>query len=350
MARGLFSNRGQLAGEGVIVFLIVLATLDSGLKLRREKKIFMRKNFKALKIFLLAAALCAVPSQAADMPDTATLSANRMRFDSNTGDFLAEGNVIINAGELNVAAPVGTGNIERREVNFNKGITASGKWQGDKIDIKAGKLELTFNDIPTCKFQNGVRGGIGPMRIDSEGLVLVGVGGFQTPTRADNHTRFILDRVRNLEDTSKGFSFGANSVEGMLRRGELHEMTADKSVWLRGKPKANQSAVSLKGDHAIYSLERGSVVMSGHVTAVQGGRTLRSDSVVYFPEQNRVEALGGITRQTEGGVSTDRAEIVIDLSRENINRKKEEPKQKEEPKKSTTRTRRNSSSSSSRKK
>ncbi|MBQ3644960.1 MAG: hypothetical protein II960_00005, partial [Synergistaceae bacterium] len=50
-----------------------------------------------------------------DYPDTATLSANRMRFDAQTGDFLADGDVKITAGELNVEAPIGSGNIDRRE-------------------------------------------------------------------------------------------------------------------------------------------------------------------------------------------------------------------------------------------
>ena len=40
-------------------------------------------------------------------------------------------------------------------------------------------------------------------------------------------------------------------------------------------------------------------------------------AVVYFPEQNRVEAIGGLTRKSKAGdVNADRAEITIDLARE----------------------------------
>ncbi len=274
-----------------------------------------------LKIFIaVALSFCLiVPAYSLDeddMPDTATLSANRMRFDAQTGDFLADGNVIIQAGDLNVEAPVGSGNIDRREVNFDEGIKASGKWQGDNINLNAGNLALSFNDVPTCRFRNGVRGGYGPMKIDSDALTIIGVGGIQAPTAADNHTRFTIANVRNLEDTSQGLSFSANSVEGLLMNGEVQEMTADKKISIKGRPKGKGESVSLKGDHAVYSLERGSVVVSGHVVAVQGGRTLKSDSVVYFPDQNRVEALGGLTRERNGVVSADRAEITIDLSRE----------------------------------
>lgn len=278
------------------------------------------------------------------LPDTATLSANRMRFDAETGDFLADGNVTITAGELKVDAPVGSGNVDRREVNFDEGITASGKWQGDKVDIKAGRLLLSFSDIPTCNFQNGVRGGIGTVYLDADRLTLTGMGGLADPTPEDVQTKFYLGKVRNMEDRSRGLSFGADSVEGVLRAGELYDLTAKKGVWLRGKPKARGDAVSLKGDNAIYSLTRGSVVVSGHVTAVQGGRTLKSDSIVYFPDQNRVEALGGLTRRANGAVSSDRAEITIDLSRERKNTSTVQPQEQKQtiqiptqsPKKSTT--------------
>lgn len=284
---------------------------------------YMRHKFLRLLIISL---LVMIPAESsaldASLPDKATLSANRMRFDAYTGDFLADGNVNIQAGEFNVKAPIGTGNVERREVNFDRGITASGKWAGDKVDLKAGKLLLSFANVPTCKFQNGVKGGIGSMRIDADRLTVSGFGGVDEPSGGDRQTKFWLVKVRNLEDISQGMSFGADSVEGVLKYGELQEMTAKTGVWLRGKPKNKGDAVSLRGDHALYSLARGSVVVSGHVVAVQGGRTLRSDSVVYFPAQNRVEALGGITRTRDGQTTTDRAEITIDLTRERRNNKK----------------------------
>ena len=285
---------------------------------------------KKLLLSMIILLCSCFPSLAIDerLPDTATLSANRMRFDAQTGDFLADGNVTITAGDLNVNAPVGSGNVDRREINFDEGITASGKWYGDKVDLKAGKLLLSFADVPSCKFQGGVRGGFGTVRLDADRLTITGAGGITTPTPQDRQTKFWVVNVRSLQDTSRGLSFGATSVEGILRGGELYDITAKKGVWIKGKPNAKEETVSLKGDNALYSLERGSVVVSGHVVAIQGGRTLRSDSIVYFPAQNRVEALGGYTRKKQGGtVSADRAEITIDLTRE---RRQREPEQKQE--------------------
>ena len=283
----------------------------------------MKKLLITLIILLCLCHTCLAEDQ---LPETATLSANRMRFDAQTGDFLAEGNVTITAGELRVTAPIGSGNVDRREVHFDQGITASGKWYGDKVDIKAGKLLLTFADIPSCKFQNGVQGGFGTMKLDADRLTITGAGGITDPTPQDRQTKFWLVKVRNLEDTSRSLSFGADSVEGVIRNGDLYDLTAKKGVWLKGKPNSREDAVSIKGDNALYSLQRGSVVLSGHVVAVQGGRTLKSDSIVYFPDQNRVEALGGLTRKTDSGaVSADRAEITIDLTRERRKDSQEQP-------------------------
>lgn len=290
---------------------------------------------------LMILSLLALPAYAIDetMPDTATLSANRMRFDAKTGDFLADGDVSITAGDLKVDAPVGTGNIDTKEINFDQGIKASGKWQGDKININAGKVLLSFSDIPTCRFQNGVNGGIGTMYLDADRFTLIGMGGITDPTPKDVQTKFYLTNVRSVEDRSRGITFGASSVEGVLRAGELYDMTAKRGVWLRGKPQNQRDAVSLRGDNAIYSLIRGSIVVSGHVTAVQGGRTLKSDSVVYFPDQNRVEAIGGRTQKSDGTTTQGRAEITIDLSRERSIRPQTESTTPAPAKKSSTKKR-----------
>jgi len=252
---------------------------------------------------------------AENLPNKATLSANRMRFDSKTGDFLAAGNVVIRADGLTVVSPRGTGNTLRREVLFDEGVTASGDWQGDRIELQAGSMELFFGVPPSCKFDKGVRGGVGEIALDADRLTLTGLGGLSGADEGDGRTKVWMTNVRRVEDRAMGIAFGADFVEGMLREGALVSMTAKSKVWIEGRPNRSGDAVSLRGDRAIYSEERGSVVLSGNVRAVQKGRTLTSDSLVYFPDQNRVEALGGMVSRS-GTVSADRATITIDLSKE----------------------------------
>lgn len=252
-------------------------------------------------------------SDTANLPDKASLSANRMRFDSGTGDFLATGNVVIVADGLTVTAPRGTGNVERREVLFDEGVIASGDWQGDRIDLRAGSMELSFGEPPSCKMVKGVRGGVGTITLDADRVTLIGRGGL-SPSGEDHQTKVWLVNARRVEDRSMGIAFGAGAMEGLIRDGVLVSMTAKSKVWIEGRPNRTGDVVSLNGDKAIYSEERGSVVLSGNVRAVQKGRTLTSDSLVYFPEQNRVEALGGIVSHS-GVASADRATITIEIPR-----------------------------------
>lgn len=265
-----------------------------------------RLLFSALLIWLLSGFLT-LPGNAAapTTPDEARLSADRMRYDSKTGDFLATGNVIIQADGLTVAAPRGTGNIRRKEVLFQEGIVASGDWQGEWVDLTAGSISLIFQEPFSYTVENKVKGDLGKITVDADKFSMKG-------------TSISAERVRHLEDREVDIVFGAESVEGTLVDGILTTLTATSKVWLRGRPNRSGETVDIRGDKAVYSVERGSVVLSGNVRAVQQGRTLTSHSVVYFPANNRVEAIGGNTSNT----SADRAIITIDLKREEQRRRK----------------------------
>jgi lipopolysaccharide assembly outer membrane protein LptD (OstA) len=263
-----------------------------------------------LVLFSILLSLSILPSIAvgAELPEEARLSADRMRFDSQTGDFLATGNVLIQAGGLVVAAPRGVGNARNKEVYFSEGIVASGDWRGDWIDLTAGTIELHFDQPLACTAEGEVRGDVGKISIDADKLYMKG---------PDISAR----NVRRLEDREAGIAFGADDVAGTLMDGVLTALTAKKKVWLQGRPGQGGDMADIRGDMAVYSVERGSVVLSGNVRAVQKGRTLTAQSLVYFPASNRVEAIGGV----RGGgtvVSEDRATITIDLRQEKQKRNK----------------------------
>lgn len=244
-------------------------------------------------LFLLGGAV-----ESAELPDEARLSADRMRFDARTGDFLANGNVVIQVDGLNVHAPRGTGNVKQKEVRFSEGIVASGDWQGEWVDLKAGTIALSFGQ-PAYTVEKGVVGSLGKLRIDADSVSLKGA-----------HLTAL--NVRRLEDREAGMVFSAKEVQGTLKNGVLVDLTAKKDVRLQGRPNKGGDTVDLRGDMAVYSVERGSVVLSGNVRAVQKGRELTSQSVVYFPQNNRIEALGGVG---EDGTKLPTT-IIFDLKQE----------------------------------
>jgi lipopolysaccharide export system protein LptA len=224
-----------------------------------------------------------------------------MRFDSQSGDFLASGNVTIQADGLTVYAPRGTGNVQSKEIRFAEGIAASGYWQGEWIDLTANAIELFFAQTPTYIAEGAVKGDMGKISVDADKFYMKG-----TDISALN--------VRRLEDREADIAFGADSVQGTLLEGVLTSLTAKGNVWLRGRPNAVNETVDIRGDTAVYSVERGSVVLSGNVKAVQKGRTLTSQSLVYFPSDNRIDAIGGVDLEGKGGPSP--ARITIDLNQE----------------------------------
>jgi lipopolysaccharide export system protein LptA len=263
--------------------------------------------FSRLPRFLpaLAVALALVfpaPAPALEAPGEARLSADRMRFDFRNGDFLADGNVVIESDGLVIRAARGRGNVNDKEVRFEEGIAASGVWRGEGVNITAGSIELFFAQTPTCIADGGVSGDVGKLSVDADKLYMKG------PDLAARN-------VRLLEDREMDVSFGAGSVNGTLLNGVLTNLTAEKDVWLRGRPNSAGDAVDIRGDKAVYSQERGSVVLSGNVRAVQKGRTLAAQSLVYFPENNRIDAIGGTAlggEEDEPGP----ARITIDLNLE----------------------------------
>ncbi|GHV45954.1 hypothetical protein FACS1894204_06600 [Synergistales bacterium] len=260
----------------------------------------MKKNL-LLSLVILLFFICATVASGDNMPETAQLTADMMRFDSRTGDFTAEGNVVIQADGLTVAAPRGEGNITNKEVRFSDGVTASGDWQGDQIDIKAGKLELYFAQSPTYIVEDNVKGQVGRIYVDADKFYMKGED-------------FSAKNVRRIEDYATRVAFGASSAYGKLEDGALKELTAEKKVWLKGRPNIEGEMVDVKSDAAYYSAMRGSVVLTGGVKAVQKGRTLDSNSVVYFPLTNRIEAIGD--KRDETGDEAGRARITIDMNQE----------------------------------
>ena len=265
----------------------------------------MRKISGFLLVLILSVffqPVSAAAADAEDLPKEAQLSADRMRFDVQTGDFLAAGNVIIKAEGLTVYASRGTGNVRLKEIHFEEGIVASGDWQGDRVDFITGALSLYFAQTPTYIAEGGVKGDVGRIFVDADKLYMKG-------------TDIAARGVRRLEDFTTDVAFGAESLNGTLLNGTLTALTAQNKVWIQGRPNSQGNIVDIRGDTAVYSQERGSVVLSGNVRAKQGGRDLSAQSLVYFPGNNRIEAIGGFASEGKSMDSTP-ARITIDLSQE----------------------------------
>jgi len=255
-------------------------------KMEKMEKVFMRKKILMSCVFLCLANLLLVGAASGNTAqlaaDQAQLSADVMLFNTVNGDFTASGNVIIITEGLTANAPRGSGNVQNREVHFFDGIEVSGDWRGDWLDLSAEQVSLFFAQTPTYIAEGMVNGVLGEIFIDVDKFYMKG-------------EEFAALNVRRLEDREVQIALSANRVDGVVRDGAFANFVAQGRVFIEGQGRPGGGGpVDIRGDRAVYSVERGSVVVSGNVRAVQEGRVLTAGSVVYFPDNNRIDAYGDL--------------------------------------------------------
>ena len=206
------------------------------------------------------------------------LSSDKMRYESETGDFWAEGNVKVTRGALAADSQAAEGNMNRREFIMKGGVHVHGAWMEDKVDMKGQTFSGTFLEPQEYFFDGGVKGYWGLREIDADKLRMKG-------------DYFWGTNIRKYSDTKEGYLLVCDTAEGRLSRGVMEEFTASGNVYFLSKPK-NGEPTEIRGKKAVYSRARGTLVVSGGVTAVQAARTLTSETLIFFPDKNRVEATG----------------------------------------------------------
>ncbi len=233
----------------------------------------MRLVRTVLGVFL-AAFLFLSPVYAQDLE----LTSEKMRYDSGTGAFAAEENVKVTRGTLTATSTSADGNMNEKKFRLIGSVHVFGTWAEEKVDMKGELLAGEFADPQGYSFEGNVKGSWGPRLVDADRIGMKG-------------DRFFGSNVRRYEDSREGYLLRCNSLEGTLSNGEIEDFTAVGSVYFLSRP-AKGEPTEIRGQRAVYSKSRGSLVISGNVTAVQAARSLKSETIVYFPGQNRVEASG----------------------------------------------------------
>jgi lipopolysaccharide assembly outer membrane protein LptD (OstA) len=81
-------------------------------------------------------------------------------------------------------------------------------------------------------------------------------------------------------------------VKGAIVEGLLREFEAEGSVKMEIKHAKDGTVTKISGGKALYSKDRGSIVMSGGAVAVQRGRKITAKNVVFYPTTSKIEAKG----------------------------------------------------------
>jgi lipopolysaccharide export system protein LptA len=244
------------------------------------------KFFRCVFLGLFAVSLAFSPLHAQDLE----LTSDKMRYDSESGDFWAEKNVKVTRGTLIATSEIADGNVNAQKFSMKGKVHVFGSWEKDKVDMTGDSLSGVFSEPREYVFEGKVKGYWGPREVDVDILRMKG-------------DRFWGSPVRKYADKNEGYVLVCDSVEGKLANGVIDEFIADGNVVFRSSPKKGEPT-EIRGAKAVYSKARGTLVVTGKVTAIQPSRTLNADTLIFFPEKNRVEATGKprlIFKMDEGG-------------------------------------------------
>jgi len=232
-----------------------------------------------MRMFRLPGALLAlVLFLGAAFAQEVKMTADSMEYDSASGYFTASGGVTIVREGLTATAAKAEGNMNDGRIDLIGDVRISGEWEGDKVDMK-GQVFTGYLKEPTGFTLKGtVTGEWGSRSIEAEEL----------GTRGE---KFSVTGLVRYADSSEGYSFSCRTAEGLLDGGTIVEFTGTGAFRLRSTPRKG-ATTEIRGDKAVFSKARGTIVVHGNVSAVQDGRSLASESLVYFTAQNRIEATG----------------------------------------------------------
>lgn len=220
-----------------------------------------------------------IHSQAFAAENEVSLTSDRMNYDVEAGRFVAEGNVVIKGHGLTLTAERGEGFIDKQTFNIAGNIIVSGVWRGDEVNLSAKSAAASMGAPATYTLESEISGNIGNIYIDCSYLQMVG-------------DDVVVRNVRKLQDTKSGMTFIADNAKAKILNQQFEQVEASGNLTFIGIPGKTGEVVVVRGKMAVYSVQRGTVVVSGGVTAVQNKRTIRAESIIYFPKTNRLEAVG----------------------------------------------------------
>jgi lipopolysaccharide export system protein LptA len=229
---------------------------------------------------ILVLALCLFFAQAVPLTaEELRLTSEKMRYDSETGNFWADENVKVTRGTISATSKRAEGNMNSKTFTMLDSVHVFGTWMNEPIDMKGNVLSGQFGDIRAYFMEGAVKGSWGARDVDTDRMEMTG-------------DKFAARSLRRYADKVEGYVLSCNTLDGMIENGAIASFTALGNVHVVFTPKDGGNPTDLKGDKAVYSRSKGQLVVTGNVTALQKGRSLKANNLIYHTVQNTVEATG----------------------------------------------------------
>ncbi len=206
----------------------------------------MRPAFSAVCLGLLLAVSPWAPAWA----DTFQMVSDTLVYDPETDMIRAEGNVRITGENLNASAKRAEATADGTRMRLVGGVDAS--WE-------KGRREILCDEL-------------------------------QSEMEGDSR-RIVAENVRRFVDEEMNVILRADHARGLMREGVFLNLEA------RGNIKADMTTAdgrptTVTAHRADYEKQKDVLVFSGDARAVQPGRTLIADRLIYRLETGRIEAEG----------------------------------------------------------
>ncbi len=268
----------------------------------------MRAHLKGIRLFLVLLLGLTLLSAISGMAGASevSLTSDTLIYDPASRLVRAEGNVRLDRQGLNLTSAFAEGDPAGER--FRAWGSVKARWSEQKMELaaeevslvervprrvsasgnvlltrpqerlSASSLDWVFGPVPEYVARGGVRAEMPGRVLEAE----------EAGRKGD---RFWASKVLHFEDRREKISMKAGRVEALTEGEELRELTASGQVSAVVEG-ADGTPVRLRGDRLLYSKNKGTVALVGSAEAVQSGRSVRSESILYDLSSRRIEAQG----------------------------------------------------------
>lgn len=272
------------------------------------KKNRSQKIFTAFTAFTTLAFLALFATLAAAAGVNVNLTADTMRYNPDSGEITAQGNVHLTRPDGELYGDSGFGNSNGREFELRGSVR--GHFTSDDIDISCAYLKLSSEgttpvrrivaasgDVLLTRSADKISAGMLTWHIDGEkysasGNVLANFEAYSIDAdeAGRDDEKFWANGVRRYEDIQRDFTLSASQIDGLISDGRISELVASGSVTMHTHDEKGVPS-HVTGNKGIFSVARGTLVVSGNATVTQQGRRLHAGNIVYHLDSGRIEAL-----------------------------------------------------------
>lgn len=263
------------------------------------------KILSALLIILLIA-----PSSArAEENVGSSLTADELHYDPRSAEISAVGSVRFTRRDGGFSSDRATGASDGSFIRLEGNVRGTVVRPDGEITIECGELLVTQGEDEErlAHASGGVVIAFGDDRITAgsaawrlgeddyaaSGDVFARFGGLEIEADSLSRTgaEFIIDRVKRYRDPIRDMEMSCTRAIGRIDRdGAIVETVARGDVVIKMRD-SSDNETTITGMTGVYSIERGTVVVSGGAQITQFGRRLSAGSVVYDLENGRIDAI-----------------------------------------------------------